>query len=87
MIVIQSDKRIGLYYPNKSKIGLSKSRSGGSYFPHLQLDDLITVELSPDQNKALREAIVGTAGHLDNGFIQSDNTMAVMIPETPSNNE
>ena len=45
-VKVQSGKRIGYYYHETGRFQLSKSRSGGSFNPHLIFDTLVEVELS-----------------------------------------
>lgn len=56
-IKVQSDKRIGNYYPQSGKFELSKSRQGGSYFIHLALDSLVEVVLSEEQRKEFNNVL------------------------------
>jgi len=39
-VMVQSDKRIGYYFKDTGDFQLSKSRAGGSYAPHLAIDNL-----------------------------------------------
>lgn len=82
-IKIQSDKRMGVYYPNKEEMHLSKSRAGGSYFHHLSLDTLTIVKLDSVENQELKMRIFTSAsseaGKKENGFIHSDNSGAINV--------
>ena len=86
-VKIQSDKRIGYYHPATGKIELGKSRSGGSYNPHLVMDQLNglikTFDVPADVNHNLKAAIFVTtsseAGKAENGIVQSDNSGAINI--------
>ena len=80
IVKIQSNKRIGSYNPATGEIKLSKSRSGGSYFHHLQLDNLTTAQLSGIDNQGLKMAIFTTSGSkVGNKVIRVDNSKAVSI--------
>lgn len=82
-IQIQSDKRIGRYYPETGFIQLSKSHSGGAYFHHFQVDRMMNrltdLILSETDRKALNAAIKGTAGIVGNTIMHVDNTAAAKI--------
>ena len=60
-VKIQSDKRIGTYNPKTGEIKLSKSRQNGSYFHHLQFDELVTAQLEPIDNQELKMKIFTTS--------------------------
>lgn len=79
-VKIQSDKRIGTYNPKTGEIKLSKSRSGGSYFHHLQFDELTTAKLEPIDNQELKMKIFTTSSKkAGNSVVYSDNSGAINI--------
>lgn len=79
-VKIQSDKRIGKYCPESGRMLLSKSRSGGSYFHHLQTDDLTGVHLDPLENQELKMKIFTTSGKkVGNSVLSTDNSGAINI--------
>jgi len=82
-VKIQSDKRIGVYDPEKGTVKLSKSRSNGSYFHHLQIDQLTESTLNGIDNQTLKMQIFAStskqAGKKENRVMYSDNSGAINI--------
>jgi hypothetical protein len=80
-VKVQSDKRIGWYVPDKGMFVLSKSRSSGSYNPHLYTDELIPTLIDETSNDLLKQAIALSfdkdAGN--NGVVFTDNSNAINI--------
>jgi hypothetical protein len=75
-IKIQSDNRIGFYYPDNGEIVLSKSRSSGSYAHHLILDKLTHDFLSEADRLKLNQALRGTSENTGNYAVRICNQYA-----------
>lgn len=78
-VLIQSNKRIGYYHHETGLLQLSKSRSNGSYQPHLVFDKLVEETLSDEDRLQLNVRLRLTDDITGNKVVKINNAGASCI--------